>query len=387
MSSLTSYDLTPHPARPDASPLQVGQEQTPSSGDLLNPSEICWRCLDGTSQRMQRAYAAVYQHGQGRSVTVVSCRTLGQIVKTGPSRASDVLWGLEALGLAEVEPGCPGRGEEVESTKFRLVRPAALLACKAGRHPGLLSKVSTPQIEVSAAQTEGSTTTGGVGHLKETLGLVPSPIARPDWARADDDPSHERWRYGDYGDNGWAMAAASARLGHPWLTARALARAVGIHESTAGRILTRMQANGDAEHHAAHGWRLNLRFPITVLQYDEIQNDAVSHRDLVDLARLDRAEYDSDEAMRHRQDRHDARRRADRLIRSQNGARHFDQAVRRTKDDGVERARTTEEHRVARRALMDRLATHDSPSPEEYQAVADEGVRLAAMSSARVAPR
>jgi len=182
------------------------------------------------------------------------------------------------------------------------------------------------------------------------------------------------------------MVAESAQRGHPWLTARALAWAVGIHESTAGRILKRMQANGDAERHAAHGWRLNLRFPITVELHDEIVNDALNRQDLVNLALLDRAEYDSDEKSRQRQAREDAQIRADRLVRTQNGSRQFDQAVRRTKDDGVERARTGAERKVARRALMAGLAKHDSPSPEEYQAVADEGVRRAAMPSARVAP-
>ena len=117
---------------------------TPTTG-LVVPEDICWLCFGRSGTRLRKAYTALYEHGQGQAVLVNSCRTLARLLGMGHGRVTDVLLGLEAAGLAQVELGAPGLDENAEASRFTLTRPRTPPVCKAEHGVGSLTLLSLTQ--------------------------------------------------------------------------------------------------------------------------------------------------------------------------------------------------------------------------------------------------
>ena len=174
------------------------------------------------------------------------------------------------------------------------------------------------------------------------------------------------------------MVVASHRLGHPWLRPKALADAVGVHNSTAWRILKRMVSNGDAAFDPDQGYRLTLRIPVTVEEWDTIANEVYKTRDLVALDCFSRTEYHSVEVARKREERQAEQVRAMQVVRQTGSSWQFKEAVRQPLgQDGkpLREPRSRADRAVARQALLRALASRDVPEPSQYHLIAEAAVR------------
>ena len=231
---------------------ESGQVTTGSM--LLPPDAICWTCRGRSRFRLHRIYAAAYEYLDGRPGTITSCRTLGLVVVAGQSRASDDFHSLEALGLARVVPGVPGRDGEQEPSLFSLVVPPAPPLCIPGH-----SRVRGIDVSPEPGGEEQQ-------FIDNTLGkAIPSPGGKTRMHR-DTAPGQQRWAEGHYGALGWALACASEQLGHPWLRPKVLADRICVSNAQVWRILKKMAKQGDASHDTDKGYMLtgtNCLLPIS----------------------------------------------------------------------------------------------------------------------------
>lgn len=346
-----------------------GVDPGPTDTWLLPPDSICWRCFGQSFQRLRLAYTSLYEHGKGQPELVLSCRSLGTLVGGSPARASDLLLRLEDEGLAQVEVGQPGLDEEAKASTFTLIRPRTPLACKAGHARDCLTPVS-PTDPING---------GDLPKTLEEQQALPSRDAKPAWAERDTLTGQERWRHGNYGANGWALAVESHRRGHPWLRSRDLADAIGVDNSTAYRILQKMVANHDAERDQDKRFRLTLRIPVSKEEYDEKSGLLLGSRpDPMTIEAISRMEYVSDEAARQRQDRVAAHRRAMRVVQVSGSKQQFFDAIRSPLTTSGERSRQVRkrsEQAAARRGLERALASADVPEPGDYHRIAEDAVR------------